>query len=95
MQTHERDLGLRRLKRITLLCGVGAGTLAAAFAGLAARSLPGKHTVATVRRPSQVQNRTATPPPLVPVQAASAAPAAPSAPPVASSAPPVVVSGGS
>jgi hypothetical protein len=101
MRTHQRDEALRRLRRITVLSGVGAGALAAAFAGLAARALPGKPAVAGVRQPSSAQThtRTATPPPLVPVQAASsasaAAPAAPSAPPAATSAPPVVVSGGS
>jgi hypothetical protein len=99
MQSHQRDQGLRRLRRITVLAGVGAGALAAAFAGLAARALPGKQTVAVVRQPSRSQTRTATPPPLVPVQAASsssaASPAAPSAPPAATSAQPVVVSGGS
>ncbi len=97
MQARERDMGLRRLRRTTVVAGVGVGVLAAAFGGLAARALPGKQTVAPARTPPRARaTATVTPPPLVPVPGAgsSSAPAPPPSPPAATSAPPVVVSGG-
>jgi hypothetical protein len=88
----DRDRSLRRLRRTTSVALAAAGALVAAFAGLAARALPGNHPMKTTNvRARAVANR-AMPPPLVPAQ--SAAPAAPEAPPVQSAAPPVVVSGG-
>lgn len=98
--TNDRDRALRRLKRTTSVSLAAAGALVAAFAGLAARALPGRQTVTTRNIPAaKAPARTrapATPPPLVPAgsSAAPAAPAAPASPPVQSQAPPVVVSGG-
>ena len=74
-----------------------AGALVAAFAGLAAKALPGRHAVNAARPASQRAQRQAIPPPLVPVQSedsGAAAPAAPASPPAQTQAPPVAVSGG-
>jgi len=97
--TSDRDRALRRLRRTTSVALAAAGALVAAFAGLAARALPGHHTVTvvkTVHARVRTTQRIASPPPLVPAQsaAAQAAPAAPAPPPVQTQAPPVVVSGG-
>jgi len=102
--TTDRDRALRRLRRATSITLAAAGALVAAFAGLAARALPGRHTVKVTHasvpaRKASTASRRATPPPLVPAQssstpAAPAAPAAPASPPVQSQAPPVTVSGG-
>jgi hypothetical protein len=93
--TTERDQALRRLRRTTSVTLAAAGTLVAAFAGLAAKALPGHHTatIANARVPATARRATPAPPPLVPVQSASA-PAAPASPPAQTQAPPVVVSGG-
>jgi hypothetical protein len=101
--TNDRDRALRRLRRSTSVVLAGAGALVVAFAGLAARALPGHHTAkigpARVQTNSGVRPRGAgsdpasTPPPLVPAQSA-ATPTAPAAPPAQTPAPPVVVSGG-
>ena len=94
-----RDTGFRRLRRATAMTFAGAGALALAFAGLAARALPGRHAATTARVRAAATTTTtqrATPPPLVPVQG-SDAPAASSpqaSAPVQSQAPPVAVSGG-
>ena len=40
-----RDRGLRRMQRTTTAVLATAGALTAAFAGLAAKALPGRHTV--------------------------------------------------
>jgi hypothetical protein len=89
----DRDDGVRRLRRATSLTLAAAGALVVAFAGLAARALPGRHAVTSVKATTTTPSRRATPPPLVAVQS-QAAPAAPSSPPVQSQAPPVAVSGG-
>jgi hypothetical protein len=93
--TRERDDALRRLRRTTSVSLAVAGALVAAFAGLAARALPGHHTVKATNAAARQTTRSkrATPPPLVPAGSAST-PAAPAAPPVQSQSPPVVVSGG-
>jgi len=101
--TSERDHAMRRLRRSTSVVLAGAGALVVAFAGLAARALPGHHVAkighARLQTNSGVRPRGAgsdpasTPPPLVPAQSA-ATPTAPAAPPAQSPAPPVVVSGG-
>jgi hypothetical protein len=94
--TSDRDRALRRLRRATSVTLAAAGALVAAFAGLAARALPGHHTVAvvqTVHARVRTTHRIASPPPLVAAQSA-ATPAAPASPPVPTQAPPVVVSGG-
>jgi hypothetical protein len=88
--TNDRDRALRRLRRSTSLVLAGAGALVVAFAGLAARALPGRHTVKVTNAPVRTTQRHATPPPLVPAQGA----ATPAAPPAQTQAPPVVVSGG-
>jgi hypothetical protein len=92
----DRDGALRRLRRTTSVVLVAAGALVAAFAGLAARALPGHHTVKTTSVGVRATSRRATPPPLVAVQSTGtpAAPAAPGSPPVQTQAPPVAVSGG-
>ncbi len=92
--TTDRDRALRRLRRTTSVALAAAGALVVTFAGLAARALPGHHTmkITTNARVRTTQQR-ATPPPLVPAQSA-ATPAAPASPPVQTQAPPVVVSGG-
>jgi hypothetical protein len=92
----KRDQGLRQLRRTTTVVLATGGVLAAAFAGLAAKALPGRHTVTTPSTTSHTGATTAAnakAPALVPVQSA-ASPAAPAAPPVQTQAPPVVVSGG-
>jgi hypothetical protein len=91
--TNDRDRALRRLRRSTSIVLAGAGALVVAFAGLAARALPGHHAVKTSHARVQTKKRQATPPPLVPAQSA-ATPAAPAAPPAQTQAPPVAVSGG-
>jgi hypothetical protein len=90
----DRDLALLRLRRATAVALAAAGALVAAFAGLAAKALPGHHTakITTVGVRAASPHATSTPPPLVPAQ--SAVPAAPAAPPAQTQAPPVVVSGG-
>jgi hypothetical protein len=93
----KRDQGLRRLRRTTSVVVATGGALAAAFAGLAAKALPGRHTVTTTTSVSRVRTAPpakATAPALVPVQSAAPPPAAPAAPPVQAQSPPVVVSGG-
>ena len=92
----DRDRALRRMRRATALSIAGAGALVAAFAGLAARALPGHHAVKAshARVRAAQKNPLATPPPLVPVQS-SVTPAPPASAPVQSQAPPVVSSGGS
>ena len=92
--TTDRDRAIRRLRRTTSVTLAAAGALVAAFAGLAAKALPGRHTV--TRTPAVAASTTkhrATPPQLVPAQSA-ATPAAPASAPVQTQAPPVVVSGG-
>jgi hypothetical protein len=91
--TNDRDRALRRLRRSTSIVLAGAGALVVAFAGLAARALPGHHAVKTSHAHVQTTKRQATPPPLVPAQSA-ATPAAPAAQPAQTQAPPVAVSGG-
>jgi hypothetical protein len=91
--TNDRDHAMRRLRRSTSFVLAGAGALVVAFAGLAARALPGHHATKISRARVQTTQQKATPPPLVPAQSA-ATPAAPAAPPAQSPAPPVVVSGG-
>jgi hypothetical protein len=94
--TSTRDRGLRRLRRTTSIALAAAGALTAVFAGLAAKALPGHHSVttqATVRTKAATAAK-ATAPALVPAQSA-ATPAAPAAAaPAQTQAPPVVVSGG-
>jgi hypothetical protein len=89
----DRDNGVRRLRRATSVTLAAAGALVVAFAGLAARALPGRHTVTHVKTTATASSRRATPPPLVAVQS-QVTPSAPSSPPVQSQAPPVAVSGG-
>ena len=89
----DRDRALRRLRRTTSVSLAAAGALVAAFAGLAARALPGHHTVKATHAPAQTTPAQATAPPLVPAQN-SAAPAAPASPPAQTQSPPVAVSGG-
>jgi hypothetical protein len=84
---------MRRLRRSTSVVLAGAGALVVAFAGLAARALPGHHAAKISHAHVETTRQKATPPPLVPAQSA-ATPAAPAAPPAQSPAPPVVVSGG-
>jgi hypothetical protein len=94
--TSDRDRALRRLRRTTSVALAVAGALVAAFAGLAARALPGQHTVKLVKTAQarvRTTHGTAAPPPLVAAQSA-ATPAAPASPPAQTQAPPVVVSGG-
>jgi len=91
--TNDRDRAIRRLRRSTSFVLAGAGALVVAFAGLAARALPGHHAVKVGHPRVETTQRRATPPPLVPAQSA-ATPAEPAAPPAQSPAPPVVVSGG-
>jgi hypothetical protein len=87
----DRDRALRRLRRSTSIALAAGGALVAAFAGLAARSLPSHHTVTATTAHAST---TATPPALVPAQS-SATTAVPASPPVQTQSPPVVVSGGS
>jgi hypothetical protein len=98
-----RDRGLHRLRRTTTVVLATCGALAAAFAGLAAKALPGRHTSTSTTTTTNTAAHTgtaaavkATAPALVPVRSAAspAAPAAPAAPPVQTQSPPVVVSGG-
>ena len=92
----ERDRALDRLRRVTVLALAAAGALVAAFAGLAAKALPGHHTVKTTQtrvRVASAPQQPATPPPLVSAQSA-ATPTPPASPPSQTSSPPVVVSGG-
>src|SRR5437660_2552513 len=91
--TGERDRALQRLRRTTSMSLAAAGALVAAFAGLAARALPGHHTVKVTPVRATTTQRRATTPPLVPVQS-PAAPAAPASPPTQTQSPPAVVSGG-
>src|SRR5437660_12736224 len=91
--TNDRDRALRRLRRSTSFVLAGAGALVVAFAGLAARALPGHHAAKISHARVQTTQPQPTPPPLVPAQSA-ATPAAPAAPPVQTQAPPVVASGG-
>ena len=92
--TADRDRALRRLRRTTSVTLAAAGALVAAFAGLAAKALPGHKTVpSTPAVAVRTTQQRATPPPLVPAQSA-ATPAAPASPPVQTQAPPVAVSGG-
>jgi len=100
-RANDRDQALRRLRRATSVALAAAGALVVAFAGLAARALPGHHAVKStgasagtpLRRPTATA--TATPPPLVPAQSAGEPAAPASAPaPAQTQAPPVVVSGG-
>jgi hypothetical protein len=91
--TTDRDRALRRLRRTTSVALAAAGALVAAFAGLAARSLPGHHSAKTTTVGVRAANPRATPPPLVPAHS-SETPAAPASPPAQTQAPPVVVSGG-
>ncbi len=89
-----RDRGLRRLRHMTGLVLATAGALTAAFAGLAARALPGHHASPPTRAGIPAASAAkAVAPPLVAVQSV-APPAAPAAPPTQTPAPPVVVSGG-
>jgi hypothetical protein len=88
-----RDSAARRLRRTTSITLAAAGALVAAFAGLAARALPGHHTVKATQVRTTTKRVRATPPPLVAVQSA-ATPAPPPAPPAQTQSPPVVVSGG-
>jgi hypothetical protein len=88
-----RDSAARRLRRTTSIALAAAGALVAAFAGLAARALPGHHTVKATPARATTKRVRATPPPLVAAQSA-ATPAAPAAPPAQTQSPPVVVSGG-
>ncbi|HEV7133656.1 MAG TPA: hypothetical protein VGN27_08010 [Gaiellaceae bacterium] len=92
----DRDRALRRMRRATALSLAGAGALVAAFAGLAARALPGHHVVKTTVSRSRAAQAPAqaTPPPLVPAQS-SVTPTPPASAPVQSQAAPVVSSGGS
>jgi hypothetical protein len=92
--TTDRDRALRRLRRTTSVALAAAGALVVAFAGLAARALPGRHATKTSTVRAQAASARATPPPLVPAQSA-ATQAAPAAPPAQTQAPPVAVSGGS
>jgi len=93
----ERDAALRRLRRVTAVTLAGAGTLAALFAGLAAKTFPGRSGTAA-QRPAAIgaraasQRVVATPPPLVSAGVSAPAPAAQA--PVSTQAPPVAVSGG-
>jgi hypothetical protein len=89
----DRDDGVRRLRRATSLTLAAAGALVVAVAGLAARALPGRHAVTSVKATTTSPSRRATTPPRVAVQS-QAAPAAPASPPGQSQAPPVAVSGG-
>jgi hypothetical protein len=91
--TTDRDQALRRLRRTTSVALAAAGALVAAFAGLAAKALPGHHTVKNTTAAVHTTKQRATPPALVPAQSA-ATPAAPASPPVQTQAPPVAVSGG-
>jgi hypothetical protein len=88
-----RDRALRRLRRSTSIALVTAGALVAAFAGLAAKALPGHHAVQATPASSTATTPAATPPALVPAQSATT-PTAPASPPAQTQAPPVVVSGG-
>lgn len=101
-----RDAARRRLRRLTFATVAGATALVGLFAGIAAKAVPGRKTVATpTKKTTASAPRTATipaaPAPIVPVEgggspaAAPSAPAAPSQAPVQSVAPPVVSSGGS
>jgi len=91
--TSDRDEALRRLRRTTSVALASAGALVAVFAGLAAKALPGHHTVKVTQVRASATQRQAVAPPLVPVEAA-AAPAAPASAPAPTQAAPVVVSGG-
>lgn len=100
--TSDRDRALRRLRRTTSVALAAAGALVVAFAGLAAKALPGHRTVTTTTARPHVHtvHRVVSPPPLVAAQSA-ATPAAPASAPVQTQAapaqteaPPVVVSGG-
>jgi len=90
----DRDRALARLRRVTALSLAAAGTLVAAFAGLAARALPGRTAAKAAHTQVRTQGQPATPPPLVSAQSA-ATPAPPAAPPSQAQSAPVVVSGGS
>lgn len=89
-----RDAALARLRRTTVVALAGAGALAVACGGLAAKAFPGKsrhHTTAavvqTTVKHTRAANPIATPPPLVAAgngeQAAPSAPSTPSTPPPA------------
>jgi hypothetical protein len=91
--TTDRDRALRRLRRATSVTLATAGALVATFSVLAAKALPGHHTVKTTNAGTHATQQRATAPPLVPAQSA-ATPAAPASAPVQTQAPPVAVSGG-
>jgi type IV secretory pathway VirB10-like protein len=88
-----RDAALARLKRSTRIVLFSAIALAGAFAGLAARSVPGHHKTAARTVTRTVRTTTQTPT-TDDAPATTAAPAPPP-PPVVTQAPPVVSSGGS
>jgi len=94
----ERDAGLRRLRRASVLVLAAAGALTAVFGELAANAFPGRSGKATarvaVRTPGSPQRTVATPPPLVSAGSAAQAAASAAQAPVQTQAPPVVVSGG-
>ena len=102
-----RDAARRRLQRLTFATVAGATALVGLFAGIAAKAVPGRKTVATPPKTTASAPRTATipaaPAPIVPVEGggsaaaapSASAPAAPSQAPAQSVAPPVVSSGGS
>jgi hypothetical protein len=83
------------MQRTTTAVLATAGALTAVFAGLAAKALPGRHTVPSTKlaTPASATTAKAKAPALVPAESA-ASPAAPAAPPAATQSPPVAVSGG-
>jgi hypothetical protein len=98
---HARDIGLRRLRRLTLVAAAAATALTGVFAGLAARAVPGRKTAAApttgslrlqavrrVKSRHSQRHRTA-------AVVSQPAPAPPPVVPAPTPAPPVVVSGGS
>jgi type IV secretory pathway VirB10-like protein len=89
-----RDAALARLKRSTRIVLFSAIALAGAFAGLAARSVPGHHKTAarTVTRTVRTTTQAAT---TDDAPATTSVAPAPPPPPVVTQAPPVVSSGGS
>jgi hypothetical protein len=93
-----RDRGLRRLRALTTWLVVGAAGLAAAFAGLAAHSAPGRKTTrATLLRATTTPPKRVPPPPALPALGSDYAttPSAPVQAPSPAVSAPVVVSGGS
>src|SRR4029077_18960796 len=65
-----RDDAIRRLRRTTSVLLAAAGALVAAFAGLAARALPGHHVVKAAHVRVTTTSQRATPPPLIPAKGA-------------------------